>query len=113
MTTNQDLGRRGERAAAEHYRRLGFDVALNWRTDRGEIDLICTRGGLVVFCEVKTRRSTRFGSGVDAVGPAKQARVRRLAGAWLSAQSEHFDQVRFDVVDVDGRGHLQVYEDGF
>ncbi len=116
-----DLGRFGEDVAAEWYRTHGYVVLdRNWRPPsgqgRGELDLVCHRDGVVVFCEVKTRSSDRFGTGAAAVGHDKQQRLRRLAGAWLRAEAARhggFDEVRFDVVDVDRRGHLQVFEQAF
>lgn len=110
MTAGQELGRRGEDAAASHYESLGFIVERNWRCSRGELDLVCTRGELVVFCEVKTRSSPRFGHGVEAVDWRKQRKLRQLAGVWLSEQRVGFDELRFDVADVDARGHLQLFE---
>jgi putative endonuclease len=101
------LGRDGESVVADHYRRLGYEVLdRNWRTARGEIDLIVRRDGVVVFCEVKTRSSTRHGGGAEAVGAAKQRRIRAAAVAWLALWEGHAADLRFDVaaVDVDHRG---------
>ena len=114
-THNQALGRRGEEAAAQWYQSQGFTIVdRNWRGEAGELDLVAVsfvrrRPDTVAFVEVKTRSSSRFGSGVLAVGPKKQQRIRRLAGEWLSLQQTRIDTVRFDIVDVDGRGHLEVY----
>lgn len=99
------LGRRGEDTAAAWYRARGFEVvARNWRTAAGEIDLIVRRGDLYVVSEVKTRSSTAFGAPVEAVTVAKQARLRRLAAAWLAAPDAPAGRrrLRFDVVSVLG-----------
>ncbi len=109
-----DLGAAGEQAAAKWYRTNGYRIITrNWRNERGEIDLICRRDHTVVFVEVKTRTSGRYGTGFAAVDWRKQTQVRRLAHAWLSASDRYFDEVRFDVVDVDHRGHIQVIEAAF
>jgi putative endonuclease len=114
MTAGQELGRWGEECAATWYRAAGFDVVdRNWRVREGELDLVCRRDKLVVFSEVKTRSSTRFGSGVEAVGIKKQRRIRRLATQWLQDADDHFDELRFDVVDVDRRGTVQVWQAAF
>lgn len=113
------LGRFGEQRAAQWYRHHGYLVLdRNWRVPsthgRGELDLVCARDTTVVFCEVKTRTSDRFGSGVEAVGYDKQRRIRRLAAAWLELEAaERFAEVRFDVADVDARGNLVLYEGAF
>jgi putative endonuclease len=99
------LGRRGEQLAADHYRALGFRVIdRNYRCREGELDLVLGRPGIVVFCEVKTRRSTRFGEPSEAVGFVKQRRLRRLAAHWLRERRPGSVQVRFDVVSVIVRG---------
>jgi putative endonuclease len=109
-----ELGRRGEEAAAEWYVHAGFTVvARNWRVREGELDLVCTRGSTVVFVEVKTRSSVRFGTGAEAVTPVKQRRIRTLALLWLRHTGQRFEHLRFDVVDVDARSRLLVYVDAF
>ncbi len=95
------LGRDGEAAACELYRRLGFEIVdRNYRAGRGEIDVVARRGETVVFCEVKTRRSDQWGLPAEAVGPAKQAQLRRLAAAWLAERQPGYVEVRFDIVSV-------------
>ena len=99
------LGHRGEDAASDLYRRLGFDVVeRNYRAGRGEIDLVARRGDTLVFCEVKTRRREEWGLPAEAVDPAKQARLRKLAAAWMSERRPGYVDVRFDVVSVIVRG---------
>ncbi|WP_035697044.1 YraN family protein, partial [Glycomyces tenuis] len=57
-----ELGRLGERFAAAHLRRDRMQVLdRNWRHRQGELDLIARQADVVVFCEVKTRRSRRYG----------------------------------------------------
>lgn len=110
----QALGRAGEDAAAAWYTHRGAEVVeRNWRCREGEIDLIVRLGGTVVFVEVKTRSSSRYGSGLVAVDRRKQATIRRVAQRWLSEQDEWIETLRFDVVDVDARGHLRVIEAAF
>jgi putative endonuclease len=111
------LGDRGEDAVAEWYRRARYEVlARNWRCPEGELDVVAASadGGVVVFCEVKTRASTRFGTGFEAVTTTKQRRLRRLAARWLAARRQAgrpaYGRVRFDVaaVTVSGSGVLEV-----
>lgn len=110
----QRFGAAGERLAARWYIRAGYDViATNWSCAHGEIDLICRRGSVLVVCEVKARRSDRYGSAAEAVTPAKCRRLRRLAARWL--RHEHptgVDEVRFDVATVTSEG-VEVLEAAF
>ncbi|MGI9594830.1 MAG: YraN family protein [Acidimicrobiales bacterium] len=108
------FGRFGERCAADWYQRAGYRIlARNWRCRQGELDLVVSRGAVVAFVEVKARSSTRFGSGAEAVDWRKQAKVRAVASQWLDVGERYFDELRFDVVDVDRRGSVAVYEDCF
>lgn len=106
----------GEQAAWEHYRCRGYRlVARNWRCALGELDLVVRRGNVLVFCEVKARSSRGFGSGFEAVHPAKRRRLRGLAEAFLRASGLEEAAVRFDVasVEVGSRVGVEVFEDAF
>ncbi|MEU0464582.1 YraN family protein [Amycolatopsis sp. NPDC006131] len=105
------LGRWGEDIAARHLQKLGFVVlARNWRCRQGELDLIATNGRTLVICEVKTRTRESFGDPAEAVTEDKVARIRRLAGQWLSIHRVGWCRVRFDVIAVyaDGDGEPRV-----
>ena len=96
------LGAAGEEAVGRWYTDAGYRVVdRNWRCREGELDLVAVRGSTLVFCEVKTRRSTAFGVPAEAVTIAKQRRLRTLAVRWLA---EHGDararELRFDVASV-------------
>ncbi|WP_051062507.1 YraN family protein [Ilumatobacter nonamiensis] len=106
-------GQWGEDLAAAHYRRLGYDVLdRNWRSPSGELDLIVERDGIIVFSEVKARRSDRYGPAAAAVGPTKQRRIRQLAIEYLDAHRRPRGGVRFDVVAITGV-RIQVIEAAF
>ena len=67
---------------ARWYADAGYDVLdRNWRCRDGEIDLVRRRDPVLVFCEVKTRRSTAFGVPAEAVTVTKQRRLRTLGDA--------------------------------
>jgi putative endonuclease len=103
------LGDAGEALVARWYEARGFVVVdRNWRCREGELDLVCAGRhsgvALLVFCEVKTRRSTAFGSPLEAVTVTKQRRIRVLARRWLEEQGSalrvHAPRLRFDVASV-------------
>ena len=74
--------------------------------------MVARRDDLIVFCEVKARRSGDFGGAAAAVTPAKQAQVRTLAESWLRAAGSPAVEVRFDVIAIDGV-QLTHYEGAF
>jgi putative endonuclease len=101
-------GKRGEDLAAARLERLGYTIVdRNFRTREGELDLVARRGGTLVFCEVKALVARPGGpaSGpatpLEAVGPAKRAKVRRMARAWLAAKrGSGQTDLRFDVIGI-------------
>ena len=96
-----DLGGHGERIAAAFLTDAGLTVLdRNWRCREGELDIVARDADALVFCEVKTRRGTGYGTPAEAVTPAKRRRLRVLAQRWLAAHDEHAPHVRFDVVGV-------------
>lgn len=97
-----ELGRCGERAAAEFLCAKGYTVvAQNWRCRHGEVDLVCRDPtDVMVFVEVKTRRGLGFGEPVEAVTRRKLHRMRLVAAEYLSQCSSFVADVRFDVVGV-------------
>ena len=112
------LGAAGEDAAAAWYGRAGYEVLdRNWRCREGELDLVCRRGDVLVFSEVKTRSSSAFGHPAEAVTATKRRKLRALAGAWLGERGPERPRwrpatIRFDVVAVLA-GEVEVIEDAF
>jgi putative endonuclease len=95
------LGAYGERVATRALVEAGLGIlSRNWRGRSGELDIVARDGTTIVFCEVKTRRSTAFGAPVEAVDPVKVRRLRALAAQWLRAHPDERGEVRFDVVSV-------------
>lgn len=104
--TAREVGEHGEQLACDHLISAGYQVIdRNWRCRHGEVDIIARDGGWLVFCEVKTRRSERFGAPIEAVTPVKAARLRRLVMAWLEEHGA-VGAVRIDVIGIvlDGSG---------
>lgn len=95
-------GYAGERVAMAYLLRLGWRIeAHRFRLGHHDLDLIARRGSLVAFIEVKTRRSTRFGAAVQAVGARKRAIHARLADTWRLRFGFPDDRYRFDVITVE------------
>jgi putative endonuclease len=95
------LGAFGERLAVRALEEAGLEVLdRNWRCARGEIDIVATTDGLVVVCEVKTRRGDRYGSPASAVTRAKTERLYRLGTLWAGAHGYAGRRLRIDVVAI-------------
>ncbi len=98
--TGHDWEREAERAlVAAGYRIL----ERNFRTKRGEIDLIAQEHGTLCFVEVKGRLTRTFGSPAGSVTLEKQRRIRSVAEAYLARSGGADRSCRFDVVAVDAR----------
>lgn len=95
------LGRWGEEEAERFLRRRGMKILeRNFRCPLGEIDIIASHGKVLVFIEVKTRRTAAFGTPQEAVGPTKQRQIVRTAQWYLGSGNGRGLQPRFDVVAV-------------
>lgn len=84
----------------------------NFQIRRGEIDLIMQQGDELVFIEVRARSQSQFGDGVESITYAKRRRLIAAASAYL--QRLHYDSAaRFDVVSLNGEGHVEWIPDAF
>jgi putative endonuclease len=91
----------GEDLALRYLIQNGYTpVERNYRTRRGEIDLIVRKDETLVFVEVKLCRSTDFGDLLEAVIPRKQNTIRSVAEHYLYAREPHFETLRFDVIGI-------------
>ena len=95
------LGDRGERAAARFLKQRGYRILAKQHRDQfGEIDIIALDKDVIVFVEVKTRRTADQGQPFEAVDRRKQQRLTQLALAWLKRKRRLHQSARFDVVSV-------------
>ena len=116
--TTRDLGRIGEDAALRRYLARGYRlVARNWTCPIGELDLVLSRGDVLVFCEVKARRGSALGGPFEAVTWRKQRKLRLLAEAFLASSRIAAPALRFDVASVSvagpGEPSVHVFEAAF
>ena len=103
MRQSNEAGKNGEKIAADYLRKKGYRiVSRNFRSKRGEIDLIATTGNYLVFVEVKERAANAMVSPLEAVTSAKRARIIRAAQYYLMRYPSHL-QPRFDVIAIEHR----------
>jgi putative endonuclease len=95
------VGAYGERVAMRTLSLIGMEILdHNWRCPQGEIDIVARNQEVIVFCEVKTRRSRWFGEPVEAVDRVRVHRLRAAARAWLAEHPDQRGDLRFDVICV-------------
>lgn len=106
------LGKQGEDLAATYLKSHGVDIIKrNYRQKSGEIDIIARDQECLVFVEVKTRKSLRYGQPFEAVTPKKQAQISRIALDYMTRNKLSDQAVRFDVVSIvmckDGKPQIE------
>jgi putative endonuclease len=95
------LGKSGESYACRELERRGYAILeRRFRTRYGELDIVARDGETLVFVEVKARRTTRYGTPVEAVTPFKQRRILRMAAEYVLMKGVCNFSCRFDVVSV-------------
>ena len=106
-------GERSERKAAEFYKRDGFDVLeTNWRAGHKEIDLVVRKGDLLVFVEVKSSRTRKFGHPVEKVTPKKIQNLVDAATRYVASHDIADCDLRFDVVAITN-GEIELFPCAF
>lgn len=119
MVTTNDIGDRGEDAAAAYLKNRGYRVlARNYYFERNEVDLICRDSDdELVFVEVKTRSGSGYGPPEAAVTEEKKQSLVTVARAYLHEQQSGDAPARFDVVTVlladDQAPKINHYENAF
>lgn len=96
-----ELGAWGENVACEHMISSGYDIICkNFKLKCGEIDIIGIKDEILVFVEVKTRRSTSYGIPCEAVDWRKRQRIIHAASSFQQIYKISFKEIRFDVIEV-------------
>ena len=100
-TAHLRLGALGEELAAEHLRSDGMRILdRNWSCESGELDIIAGDHGVLVFCEVKTRRHRQWGSPFEAVDAGKVRRLSTTARRWRQRRRLQDRPYRYDLVGI-------------
>ena len=95
------FGSRSENLAVWYLKQNGYKIIeQNYRNQLGEIDIIAREKKTIVFVEVKSRRSIRYGSPKWAVTPKKQRKISMVALYYLKATGQTNARARFDVVAI-------------
>jgi putative endonuclease len=94
-------GKRGEDIAVAYLKNRGYRIIeRNYTCLFGEIDIVAKDGDTVVFVEVKSRKSEKFGDPQGAVGREKQKKISRISLTYLEEKHLYPCNARFDVVAI-------------
>jgi putative endonuclease len=102
ISDRQKLGKAGENIAKKYLQERGYElITSNFRTKKGEIDIICRKSDDLVLVEVKSLRMTNFGSGEERISKIKQKKLIKTTYQFLEHRPE-FESlgIRFDVIVV-------------
>jgi len=96
------LGKKGENLAEKFLSQQGLKIlSRNYKTSQGELDIIAQSRQEIIFVEVKTRSSQKFGSPMEAVNRRKQEKLKQVAQTYLTAHRLENYPTRFDVVAIE------------
>jgi len=101
MDSKQEVGKIGEELAANYLKQNGYKIEeTNFKTRHGEIDIIVTKDMQIIFVEVKTRSSQKYGSAIDAIDKRKQKSICDTAKYYLYINNIEEVMVRIDAIEV-------------
>lgn len=114
---HRELGMEGEKVACRYLQRRGYSIMRrNFRCPFGEVDIIASKGGALVFCEVKARSGGGMEAALEAVDHTRQERIGRAASYYLATESGHGNPCRFDVIALlrdGGNWEIEHVQDAF
>ena len=98
----KEVGARGEKLAADFLKKRGYRILQkNFRCREGEIDIIAQKDECIVFVEVRTKKSTAFGTPEESVTLAKREKLISLANTYIQDYDKPPQSWRIDVVAVE------------
>ena len=110
-------GRQGEELAVRYLQENGYLILeRNFRCPLGEMDIVARHGDILVFVEVRSRRSEVYGEPLESIGIVKQKKLSRIALYYLQKHNLQGQKARFDVlgVKIQPGGHeIHIVRDAF
>ncbi len=100
--SRKETGSLGEKLARNFLSKRGYRVLeTNYRCPQGEIDIVASHKGALVFIEVRTKRGLEFGSPEESITPSKKEKMRVTALHYLQAHENVPETWRIDMVAVE------------
>lgn len=103
---NRSTGFQGEELASRYLIRKGYTIlSRNWRSPHGgyEIDIVARKDDIVVFFEVKTARTAKFGPSITWVTPHKTKHIAKAAEEFIASHILIGCSFRFDVIGIESK----------
>ena len=98
---NKDIGSFGEALARDYLISKGYKILnMNFRNKFGEIDIICKKNNLLIFCEIKSSYSNSVGSPIESITCYKQKQIIKLSELYLISKKYYNFNVRYDIIEV-------------
>lgn len=106
------LGRQAEDRAAAFLQAQGYEILQrNFRGGQGEIDIICRKGGVIYFVEVKYRGADSWVAPAEAVSADKRRRLYQAAQIWLKKHASMDCACSFLLLTISATGTMDLIED--
>ncbi len=97
----KQLGKHGEERAAYYLQKKGYRIIkTNYYTRYGELDIVCERKGEIIFVEVKTRKTTSYGTPEESITYKKMQHIKKVALIYLNESEQAYRGIRFDVITI-------------
>lgn len=99
---NKLKGNIGEDIAVKYLSSLGYEIIeRNWHFSTfGEIDIIAKEKNILIFVEVKTRKSLSFGHPFEAINEKKIIQIKKIANAYMVENKQKYQNCRIDGISV-------------
>ena len=112
MKNTTAVGMQAEQLASRYLSKIGYKIIdRNFRNRYCEIDILATHTEYICLVEVKYRKNSMYGGGLEAINYDKQRRLRNAFEYWLSQNSQYASmQPRIDILSVDSRGQVELIE---
>ena len=105
--SNLSQGAKGEDIAVDFLMKKGYRVLTrNFRFQHGEIDIIAEDGQVLVFVEVKTRRSLEYGTPEESISKRKRKLLRRTADGYMYTKKIEDRECRCDVIAIEYQNNI-------
>jgi putative endonuclease len=101
---NQNVGRFGEKLARDYLMKRGYSIiGANVKTSYKEIDIVSLKDNVLVFAEVKTRTSEKFGGAEESIFSNKTNHLKKAIGLYLREHRKalKYQDIRLDLIAID------------